>query len=309
MSYKFPKTKNSNQPQSKGNKLASLCKSMSRMPKLPLINSIYENKITKKINNCQDLETKFLLNHKHNMSWNIANIGNYIDLSDSHKIYQITEPFPGTIDEEKTKEILQEKNEHEDYLKSYNKNLDDLIIQRPSEPESESKTRYYQKKHFIKESKKKIKENERRKNLKAETDVSLLKKMQAKKNIFIKINEINNGQPSNDITKITCFPNLIMQSKNEANFKKSFIKHVHKLKEFREKMKGGQTNESKIQEMIINNYRKQNKIQMKIENNKKIESLKMLGDLIDFEISEQEITVTKLIESFQNTMNSNSFNI
>lgn len=303
MSYKFPPTKNSNHPQYNGSKLASLCKSMSGMPKLPLINKSYDNKVSNKFNNCQDLETKFFLNHQHNMSWNISNIGNYIDFSDSNKIYQLTEPIPDKFNGEKT---LPDKKEGEYYLKHYNKNLDELIV-RHTPPVSE--TRYYKKNKFIKETKNKIKQPEKKNK---ETEVALQQKSPAKNNILVKINEINNRedtQRSNNITKITCFPNLIMQSKNETNLKKSFLKHVYKLKEFREKRKGGQTNESKIQEMIINNYKKQNKIQMKIENNKKIDSLKMLGDLIDFEISEQEITVTKLIESFQNTMNSNSFNV
>ena len=50
---------------------------------------------------------------------------------------------------------------------------------------------------------------------------------------------------------------------------------------------------------MVNNFRRQNKLQMEIENRKKIESLKGLGGLIDQEITQQDQTLDNLMKSFK----------
>jgi len=259
-----------------------------------------------------DLESKFFFNHKYNHSWNIEDLKDkFMGMKETENLHILSLESEENKEECDLPPKTEKKRELNGFLKKCNRELIDSMV---------SKSRMEQKFRKNQKEMKKIQFESLQIKTKTKEKTAHLSELRSKPSQFegfckegttpkLRLSQIHKDNKKKTLTLEnvknfeTYFARFLRKSKLEDNFKDSFIKHIRKLSGFREKKLEKEENagkiDQKLQELIINNFRRQNKIQMELENRKKIDSLKGLGSLIDQEITQQDETLDDLIRSFK----------
>ena len=313
-------------------------KSLTPLMKLPKLSNNSNIITSKNIKSSHllsaDLESKFFLNHKYNNSWNIeqpiklvrkqtemeesqnrnklislnnSELKNLIKRNKNEKIKLIS---IGTLNSLTTPNKEKRKELYE-FLKKCNKDVIDIMISRKSNLEAYQSM--YKEKNKVKfenlEIRTKFKEINKIPKLHHSKLSHFEEDLWLSSTPKIRLNQIK-IEKKTDIPEKSkeknnlYFARFLRKSKIEKSFQDSFIKHITKLSFHREKLTEMSKNHQKPQESMVTDFKKQNQMQMEIENQKKLESLKSLGTLIDYEITQQDETVDKLLDSFKHMMNS-----
>lgn len=256
-----------------------------------------------------DIDSKFLRNHKFNISWNIEEIRNLATDLEGERLHTVALE----VGESKNWGPMQTKNKDlSGFLKRCNCEFIDSVVVKSEETrkafkkQSKKKERKFESCQISKNCDEFLLSSPESSRLKLTSKLG--KKLEARQQL--KLSQINiDDDKINSLNKKknnfkADFAAFLRRSKQEENFKNSFLKHISKLSDFRENKRKAEEKIGKIdrrlQETMLNNFRKQNKLQMEIENRKKIESLKGLGGLIDQEITQQDKTLDNLMKSFKN---------
>ena len=270
---------------------------------------------SKQLDESRDLESKFFLYHKFNKSWNIEDLTNLGPVLSGQNLHTL----PVETEENKSYMPIDTKNKEGDlsgFLRRCNCEFIDSVVLKSEE------TRKVRKKQ-TKNKQRKFESCQISKNcdeLFESPEISRLKfssnfngfdkKKESRQQL--KLSQINEDDKINNTLNMkenpfrsfkADFASFLRRSKQEDNFKNSFLRHIAKLNDFRENKRKAEEKigkiDQKLQELMVNNFRRQNKLQMEIENRKKIESLKGLGGLIDQEITQQDQTLDNLMKSFK----------